>query len=154
MDGRSLLPLLGGEVPDDWRPYSFSEFDFSEPEALTLWEKTLGTGPSDSSLTILRDTRFTLREFAVELSPILYDLEGRDEMENVTDRPEFQNDLNRLRRLVLRHGMKNMDHTLSLNTITADGPRQQRRHKQRVISKTCQSSGKVGSGTFLYPIDA
>ena len=117
-------------------------------------KKTLGTGPSDSSLTILRDTRFTLIEFAAELSPILYDLEGRDEMENVTDRPEFQNDLNRLRRLMLRHRMKKVDHTLSRNTIAADGPRQQRRHKYRVISKTCQSSGKVGSGTFLYPIDA
>ncbi len=127
MDGRSLLPLLRGEVPDDWRAYSFSEFDFAEPEAPTIWEKALGTGPSDSSLAILREARYTLVEFAADLPPILYDHEGRGEEVNVADDPEYLTDLNRLTRLMLRHRMKNMDHTLSLYTITKDGPRQKMR---------------------------
>lgn len=129
MDGRSLLPLLRGEVPDDWRTYTFSELDFSQPEAPTLWEKALGTGPSDSSLAVLRAGRFTLVEFAADLPPILYDFEARGEEENVAGNPDYQNDLNRLSRLMLRHRMKNMDHTLSLFTITSDGPRQQQRYK-------------------------
>lgn len=128
VDGRSLLPLLRGEVPDDWRGYSFSELDFAEPEAPTLWEQELGTGPMNSSLAILRETRFTLVEFAADLPPILYDHDGRGEEENVADRPEFQKDLNRLTRLMLRHRMKNMDQTLALTTITADGPHQKLRH--------------------------
>lgn len=128
MDGRSLLPLLRGDVPDDWRQYTFSEFDFSEPEAPTIWEETLSTGPSDSSLAILRDARFTLVEFAADIPPILFDHEGLGEQENVADRPEFQNYINQLTRLMLRHRMKNMDHTLSLTTITNDGPRQKLRH--------------------------
>jgi arylsulfatase A-like enzyme len=128
MDGRSLLPLLRGEVPDDWRAYSFSEFDFSEPEAPTIWEEALGTGPSDSSLAILREARFTLVEFAADLPPILYDHRGSGEEMNVADEPEYQKDLNRLTRLMLRHRMKNMDHTLSLVTITKDGPRQKMRY--------------------------
>lgn len=123
MDGRSLLPLLGGAMPQDWRTYSFSELDFAEPTAPTLWERTLGTGPSDSTLSILREARFTLVEFAADLPPILYDREARGEQENVAQLPEYQNDLHRLCRKMLRHRMKNMDHTLSLHTITKDGPR-------------------------------
>jgi len=127
MDGRSLMPLICGETPHNWREYSFSELDFSEPEAPSLWEKTLGTGPSDSSLAILRDGRFTLVEFAADLAPILFDHDDRGEFENVASQPDYQTDLNRLTRLMLRHRMKNMDHTLSLDSITADGPRQKQR---------------------------
>ncbi|WP_027245572.1 alkaline phosphatase family protein [Leisingera daeponensis] len=123
MDGRSLLPLLRGEVPQDWRQYSFSELDFSEPLKPTLWQKALGTSPSDSSLGILRDGRFTLVEFAADLPPMLFDAEGQGELENVAGRPEHAAELSRLTRLMLRHRMKNMDHTLSLVSITADGAR-------------------------------
>ncbi|MGC1495738.1 MAG: alkaline phosphatase family protein [Sulfitobacter sp.] len=128
MDGRSLLPLLHGETPDDWRSYSFSEFDFARPDMPTIWETTLGTGPCDSSLAILRDTRFTLAEFAADLPPILYDHDAHGEAKNVAAEAEYQKDLNKLTRLMLRHRMKNMDHTLSLTTITKDGPHQKTRH--------------------------
>lgn len=128
MDGRSLLPLLRGEVPGDWRKYSFSELDFAQPEAPTAWEQALGTGPSDSSLSILREERFTLVEFAADLPPILFDHEARGEAENVADQSDYQDDLNRLTRLMLRHRMKNMDQTLALITITEDGPHQKARY--------------------------
>ena len=124
------LKPVRGEVPDGWRTYSFSELDFAQPETPTHWENALGTGPSDSSLSILREDRFTLVEFAADLPPILYDHEGRGEQENVADQPEHQQDLHRLTRLTLRHRMKNMDHTLSLDTITKGGARQKRRHKR------------------------
>lgn len=129
MDGHSLLPLLAGTLPPDWRSYSFSELDFAEPENPTLWERTLGTGPSDSTLSILRDEAFTLVEFAADLPPILFDHNAGGEAVNVAALPEYQNDLARLGRQMLRHRMRNMDHTLSLDTITSDGPRKQARHK-------------------------
>ncbi|WP_120500068.1 sulfatase-like hydrolase/transferase [Roseovarius sp. EL26] len=128
MDGRSLMPLLQGETPQDWRSYSFSELDFSEPQSPTLWEKALNTGPSDSCLSILRDARFSLVEFAADLPPMLFDHHGKGELENVADQPEFTSDLNRLTRAMLRHRMRNMDHTLSLDTITTDGPKSRSRH--------------------------
>ncbi|MGJ8617983.1 MAG: sulfatase-like hydrolase/transferase, partial [Sulfitobacter sp.] len=128
VDGRSLLPLLRGEVPEDWRTCTFSELDFAEPEAPTIWQETLGTGLSDSSLSILREARFTLVEFAADLPPILYDYDREGEAKNVADQPEYQRDLNRLTRLMLRHRMRNMDHTLSLDTITDDGPRRKQRY--------------------------
>ncbi|WP_424980407.1 alkaline phosphatase family protein [Leisingera sp. S232] len=123
MDGRSLLPLLKGEAPQDWRPYSFSELDFSEPLAPTLWQRKLGTSASESCLGILRDERFTLVEFAADLPPILFDSQGRGELENVAGKQEYAAELNRLTRLMLRHRMRNMDHTLSLTSITPDGAR-------------------------------
>jgi arylsulfatase A-like enzyme len=128
MDGRSLLPLLYGDMPHDWRNYSFSELDFSEPENPTQWQRQLGTGNSESCLSILRDERFTLVEFAADLPPILFDHQGRGEFENVAANGEFADDLARLGRQMLRHRMRNMDHTLSLHSITPNGPKVQLRY--------------------------
>ncbi len=130
MDGHSLMPLLRGGTPADWRGYSFSELDFSEPGEPTIWQHRLGTGPSESSLGILREERFTLVEFAADLPPMLFDHHGAGEMDNVAERPEFATDLARLTRQMLRHRMRNMDHTLSLDSITSDGPRSRPRHPQ------------------------
>ncbi|WP_406647478.1 sulfatase-like hydrolase/transferase [Aliisedimentitalea scapharcae] len=123
MDGRSLLPLLRGDMPQDWRPYTFSELDFGAPMQPTVWQTALGTDASESNLSILRDDRFTLVEFAADLAPMLFDGggAGSDALVNVADRPEYQADLARLTRQMLRHRMKNMDHTLSLTTITDAG---------------------------------
>ena len=128
MDGRSLMPLLQGETPEDWRSYSFSELDFSAPENPSLWQQQLGTGNSDSCLGILRDDRFTLVEFAAELPPLLFDHQGKGEMENVAENPDYAADLARLGRMMLRHRMRNMDHTLSLCSLTPDGAKTKPRY--------------------------
>lgn len=93
MDCRSLISLLQGEVPDNWRAYTFSELDFAEPTAPILWEEALRTGPSNSSLSILREGQFTLVEFAAELPPIFFDKEKCGEQENVANQPEHQNEV-------------------------------------------------------------
>ncbi|MEP4035353.1 sulfatase-like hydrolase/transferase [Pseudophaeobacter sp.] len=129
MDGASLLPLLRGETPADWRLYSYSELDFGDPEVPTIWQLMLGTFISESSLAILRDGRFTLVEFAADLSPLLFDHHGAGEMENVALNKEFLADLTRLTRQMLRHRMRNADHSLSLHSITADGPRVKQRNR-------------------------
>nr|WP_237029007.1 sulfatase-like hydrolase/transferase [Phaeobacter porticola] len=128
MDGRSLLPLLAGDVPTDWRHYSYSELDFGEPERPSPWQQYLGTDVSESNLAILRDARFTLVEFAADLPPLLFDHDKGGERVDVAHDPTYQTALTRLTRQMLRHRMRNMDHTLSLHTITPEGPRQQSRH--------------------------
>lgn len=130
MDGRSLLPFISGETPEGWRSYSFSELDFADPIKPTLWQKELGTDASNSSVGILRDSRFTLVEFAAELPPLLFDHDGKGELENVAGRPEFATDLTRLTRQMLRHRMRNMDHTLSYDMITDDGPKRAIRYPE------------------------
>lgn len=129
MDGCSLLPLLRGRAPADWRDYSFSELDFAEPEVPSIWQRHLGTKITESNLAILRDGRFTLVEFAADLPPLLFDSHGAGEMENVASDPARQGDLNRLTRAMLRHRMRNMDQTLALDTVTTEGPRQQKRSR-------------------------
>ena len=121
MDGRSLLPLLQGERPEGWRGHTFSELDFSEPLRPSLWQQALGTGVSESNLSILRTDRYTLVEFAADLPPMLFDAEVAGGMENVADRAENQELLTQMTRQLLRHRMGNMDHTLSTYTITPQG---------------------------------
>jgi arylsulfatase A-like enzyme len=42
-NGRSLLPLLRGETPSDWRNHEFTELDFSEPIQPTRFQSSLGS---------------------------------------------------------------------------------------------------------------
>ncbi|MEP2532186.1 sulfatase-like hydrolase/transferase [Shimia sp.] len=130
VDGRSLLPLLTGEAPQDWRKYTFSEFDFGDVQGATAWQEALGTDVSESCLGILRDGQFSLIEFACDLPPILFDHDAKGEFENVAGRPEYGADQLRLTRQMLAHRMRNMDHTLSLDQITKKGPIHQRRHQK------------------------
>jgi arylsulfatase A-like enzyme len=46
MDGRSLLPLLRGDVPQDWRTYSFSELDFQSPARPHFGKRRLVRAPA------------------------------------------------------------------------------------------------------------
>lgn len=123
MNGASLLPFLSGHAPQSWRRFSFSELDFANPLSPSRWQKELGTGVDDSCLSILRDDRFTLVEFAADLAPLLFDHQGNGEMENVADQPEYAQTLARLTREMLRHRMRHMDKLLSNWMITKDGPR-------------------------------
>lgn len=121
MDGRSLLPLLGGEAPQNWRKYAYSELDFGDPIKDTVWQQDLGTSPLNSSLCRLRDDRFTLVEFAADLPPLLFDHANKGELESVASQPDYQTVLARLGRQMLRHQMQYRDQTLSLSKITKDG---------------------------------
>ncbi|MGB7242530.1 MAG: sulfatase-like hydrolase/transferase [Sulfitobacter sp.] len=130
MDGKSLLPFLNGETPADWRDYSFSELDFGGVPTPSDWQKALGTTPSDSCLGILREDRFSLVEFAADLPPLLFDKNGMGELADVSQNPDYAADLARLTRKMLRHRMRNMDHTLSLDAITSNGAVNLPRHSK------------------------
>lgn len=122
MDGRSLLPFLEGETPDDWRAHTFSELEFGTPDGTSPWQKQLDLPDGQSCLSILRDARFTLVEFAADLPPVLFDNERQGSLSNVASDPAYHSDLNRLTRALLRHRMRHMDHSLSHYMITPDGP--------------------------------
>ncbi len=123
MDGRSLLPLAQGQAPDDWRNYVYAELDFGHPGTPNAYMRALGTTASTSNLAILRDGRFTLVEFAADLDPILFDGDGEGEARDVASDPAYGADLARLSRKMLRHRMRNADHTLSMSEITNEGPK-------------------------------
>lgn len=128
MDGRSLLPLMAGDTPHDWRSYSYSELDFGSVGNPSARQKALGAGVAESCLSILRDGQFNLVEFAADLPPILFDMQKAGEFENVADQPAYAPDLARLTRQMLRHRMRNTDQSLSWTRITSVGAKTQKRY--------------------------
>ena len=71
-DGQSLLPLLAGPAPADWRDLLHYEYDFrdifySQPET------ALGLSLDESSLCVVQDARYKYVHFAA-LPPLFFDL--------------------------------------------------------------------------------
>ncbi|MGH7079563.1 MAG: sulfatase/phosphatase domain-containing protein, partial [Acetobacteraceae bacterium] len=87
-DGRSLLPLVRGEKPADWRTelhyeYDFRDIYYSQPEA------ELGVGMDEASLCVVQDERFKYVHFAA-LPPLLFDLTADPhQFHNRVDDPAF-----------------------------------------------------------------
>ncbi|WP_323765756.1 alkaline phosphatase family protein [Marinovum sp.] len=70
LEGRSLMPLLRGETPDDWRDAVLSEIDY----AFYAARETLGVGPSEARGYMLRSERWKYVYFR-GFPPQLFDLE-------------------------------------------------------------------------------
>ncbi|MGB0968882.1 MAG: phosphonate monoester hydrolase, partial [Halocynthiibacter sp.] len=105
-----------------WRDYAYSEFDFANPISPTPWQEKHHLSQSNSNCAILREERFTLVHFAAGMEPMLFDAEGRGELENIAEKPEFAGEMLRLTQKLLSHRMQNTDHTLSTTMITKEGP--------------------------------
>jgi arylsulfatase A-like enzyme len=69
VEGRSLLPLLRGETPAEWRHAVFSEYDYSMLEA----RLTLGQPIRDCRLYMVFDGRWKYVH-ATGFRPLLFDL--------------------------------------------------------------------------------
>jgi len=69
LEGRSILPLLRGAAPADWRKHAFSEYDY----AFDRVRLALGTPVPECRLTMVTDGRFKA-VFAEGFRPLLYDL--------------------------------------------------------------------------------
>lgn len=137
VDGRSLLPLLQGHAPTDWRCGSFSELDFGDPLTPTPWQQRLGLETSASNLAIWREGALRLVVFAAaKLPPLLFDLDGPGEGVNVATDPAYAERLGDMMQAMLRHRMRNMNYTLSHDAITPKGPRRAIR-QARTSPVTC-----------------
>ncbi|MBF9030478.1 sulfatase-like hydrolase/transferase [Rhodobacterales bacterium HKCCE3408] len=71
VEGRSLMPWLRGEAPDDWRRYVISEFDYSQ----TPQGAKLGLQPRDCRLFMVFDGRWKLMHAEGGFRPMLFDLQ-------------------------------------------------------------------------------
>ena len=70
LEGRSLVPLLPGEVPPDWRDATFSEYDYS----FVMARKILGKDIPDCRLQMVFDGRWKMIN-AQGFRPMLFDLQ-------------------------------------------------------------------------------
>ncbi|MEO0360343.1 MAG: sulfatase-like hydrolase/transferase, partial [Pseudomonadota bacterium] len=83
LEGRSLLPLLHGERPEEWRDAVFSEYDYS----MRPMSKRLGRAPRDARLFMVADERWKLTH-AEGFGPQLFDLqEDPDELNDRANDP-------------------------------------------------------------------
>ena len=73
LEGRSLLPLLRSEAPEDWRDYVISEYNYAATPAAA----ELGISDADARMFMVYDGRWKMVHFEGGLRPMLYDL-GRD----------------------------------------------------------------------------
>ena len=76
LEGRSLMPLLHGEKPSDWRQYAISEYDYS----ITPMAGRLGLAPKDARLFMVADDRWKFMHAEGGFPPMLFDLQN-DPME-------------------------------------------------------------------------
>ncbi|HUF86127.1 MAG TPA: sulfatase-like hydrolase/transferase [Thermohalobaculum sp.] len=123
-NGRSLLPLLDGAPPADWRDHVFMELDLGDPVAPTVFQRRLGLGLAEANLAILRERRFKYVHFNGGLPPLLFDLEADPlETRDLAPDPAFAPELLRLARAMLDHRMRHAHHAHSPMKLTPDGVR-------------------------------
>jgi len=88
-DGRSLIPLMRGERPENWRTAVHWLYDFRDPLSRRA-EDFFNLPSSDCNLLVHRDADFKYVHFA-NLPPLLFDMRNDpDETQNLAEEPDYQ----------------------------------------------------------------
>ena len=111
-DGHSLLPLVHGSRPADWRKFLFYEYDFrdvyySQPEA------RVGVSMDDASLMVIQDERRKYVHFAA-LPPLFFDLRNDPhQFHNLAASPAHAEAVRDYAQMALSHRMRHAERTLT-----------------------------------------
>ncbi len=120
VDGRSLLPLVHGDTPHDWRDALHYEFDFrsvhpGDPEA------ALGLSMDECTLMVLQDAEFKYVHFTA-LPPLLFDLRADpNQFTNLAGNPAYMAVEQVYAQRALSWRMRHADRTLTHYRTTPDG---------------------------------
>ena len=124
-DGRSLGPLLAGEMPDRWRKEVHWAFDFRDPVTQSA-EAALGLSSDQCGLNVIRDASFKYVHFTA-LPALLFDLrQDPDEFHNLAKDPAHREQMLHYAQKLLSWRMEHEERVLSNTLLTADGPVTQR----------------------------
>lgn len=121
VDGRSLMPLARGEMPDGWRDYSVSELDFGDPVNPTAIQRQLGLSSNECGVAILRTATHSLVHFNGGLPPILFDHDGEGEGRNIAGDGGANSIRISLLERLLNHRMRHAEGRFARTMITAEG---------------------------------
>ena len=119
-DGASLLPLLTGPKPADWRDalhyeYDFRDIHYSQPET------DLGIDMDASSLCVLQDAAFKYVHFAA-LPPLLFDMAADPhQLRNLANEPSHAATVRDYAQRMLSWRMRHADRTLTHYRSTPNG---------------------------------
>lgn len=120
MDGRNLLPLLDGESQTGGNQ-SFSEYDFGNPVYPTVWMRQLGLHSRQANLAVLRSGSYRLVQFAGDLPPVLFDMNGDGERRDLSQDVSYMTILLDLTRQMLCHRMRNSEGTFARTMVCEGG---------------------------------
>jgi len=119
-DGRSLLPLVAGERPADWRSHLFYEFDFRDV-FYSRPETTLGLSMDDSALCVVQDADWKYVHFTA-LPPLLFNLrEDPQQYRNLARDPDHAAIVRDYAQRALSHRMRHAERTLTHFRATPHG---------------------------------
>lgn len=86
VEGRSLLPILRGKTPKDWRDFAISEYDYSA----TQMSVNLGLKPRDARLFMVVDKNWKFIHAEGGLRPMLFDLKNDpEELHDLGDTDQY-----------------------------------------------------------------
>lgn len=120
VDGRSLLPLVHGRRPADWRDALHYEFDFRETPGSNA-EKELGLTMDECSLCVLQDAAFKYVHFAA-LPPLLFDLSADPHhFHDLAGDPAYAGVVRDYAQRMLSWRMRHADRTLTHYRATPGG---------------------------------
>ncbi|MCO6409001.1 sulfatase-like hydrolase/transferase [Hoeflea alexandrii] len=104
IEGRSLMPWLNGETPDEWRDFVISEYDYS----VTPMRIALGVSADDARLFMVYDGRHKLIHAEGGFRPMLFDtLTDPDEFHDLGGQPGHEEVLAELYEKLSRWGRRN-----------------------------------------------
>ncbi|HEY3912193.1 MAG TPA: alkaline phosphatase family protein [Stellaceae bacterium] len=102
VEGRSLMPLLRGETPAEWRRFAFSEYDYAMLEARLSLNQPIG----DCRLYMVFDGRWKYIH-ATGFRPMLFDLESDPrEFHDLSPDPQSAGECARLREALLEWALR------------------------------------------------
>ncbi len=103
VEGRSLMPWLRGEAPDDWREVVVSEYDY----ACRPFGKTLVERSADARLFMVFDGRWKLIHAEGGYRPMLFDLEtDPEEFHDLAKGPGYEDQIARMQGLLAQWGLR------------------------------------------------
>jgi len=134
-DGASLLDLVHGDAPEDWRDAVHWEWDFRDPTG-RLSQEMFGIGIDECSIAVLRDERGKYVHFA-GMAPLFYDLErDPDELVNRATDPDYGATVLEYAQRLLSFRMRNAERTLTGALVTPQGVIEARRKgRRRVLNR-------------------
>jgi arylsulfatase A-like enzyme len=119
-DGRSLLPLLYGEPPEDWRSEVHYEFDF-RPSYSNAQTQILGLDVDHCSLAVIQDRQYKYVHFDA-LPPLFFDLEADPaQFHNLANDPAYTRRMLDYAQKMLSWRLHHADRTLTGYSASPQG---------------------------------
>ncbi len=119
-DGASLVPLVHGDKPTDWRTELHYEFDFRDIY-YSMPEQDLGLGMDECSLCVVQDDAYKYVHFAA-LPPLFFDLKADpDQFHNLAEDPAHAERVRDYAQKALSWRLVHADRTLTHYRATPQG---------------------------------